>query len=468
MLPFNGPSYQLATRKASLQRAVNMHLVGMEAGAKSAFILQSVPGLVLRNTVVGEYRGGIEAGTRAFMVYGPTLYEVTSSYALTSRGTLSSSTGPVSMAYGLTQVVMVDGPRGYVLTLATNVFAGITDGDFPGAATVTFADNYFVFSRDRIGQQFQITALNDASNLDALDFSSAEGMPDDIVSHITLQPGLMFFGMLSAELFVNTSAVDFPFERARGAGFHVGLVAKNSLCAFDNGCIWLGRDKDGSGLVFRLVGGQPQRVSTQAVEQALQASTDITQAWGTTYQRNGLSFYCINAPGLTATWCYEASTNTWHERCDLDGLGQYQAGRITGHLFAFSKHFAGDASGRLYELDDTVSLNGSDAMVRERTSPNDAVPGRTRQFFQAFYLDATTGQAGQGIAPMVELSWSDDSGKTWAPTVQRSLGLVGEILPRLLWTRLGVSRDRIWRVRCSADAPFSIIDAGADAKQGSN
>ena len=468
MIPFVGPSYALATRKASMQRAVNLYLAQMEASAKSPIILKSVPGLVVRASVSGEYRGSIETNSRAFVVFGNSLYELTANYTLTRLGGLLTSTGAVSIAYGLFQVVMVDGANLYVLKLADNTFQGVTVTAFTGATTVDFADNYFTLTKDRSGQQFQITAINDATVINALDFASAESSPDDLVGHIVVQAGILLFGTLTTELFVHTGNVDFPFERSRGSGFKVGLMAASSLRMVDNAPMWLGRDGNGSGLVYRLTGGQAQRVSTQAIEQALQASTDLTKARAWTYQDKGLTFYAINAPGLTSTWVHEISTNQWHERCDLDSFGQYTAGRVTGALFAFGKHFAGDANGNLYEWSDTAYLNGSDVLVRERTSPHEAVSGRLRVFYGQFYLDSETNGAMQGDDPQVELSWSDDSGKSWSNVITRSLGKVGEIFARLLWNRLGSARDRVWKVKFSGNAQFAIVDAQADSKPGNN
>lgn len=468
MVPFCGPSYALVNRDAELQRAVNLYLSRMEAAAKSPYILQSVPGLITRNTVSGEFRGAIETNARAFAVYGSTLYEVFANYMMTALGSLSSNTGFVSMAYGLFQVVLVDGPNGYVFTLATNTYSTISTPTFTGASTVDFIDNYFIFTKDRSGQQFQISAINDATLIDGLDFSSAESSPDDNVGHLVVQAGALIFGTLTCELWVDTGATDFPLERSRGSGFQVGLMAAASLKLVDNGPIWIGRDKSGSGIVFRLVGGQPSRISTQAIEQALQASTNLTAARCWVYQDKGLTFYAINAPGLTSTWVYEVSTGAWHERCDLDTNGQYMAGIITGALFAFSKHLCGDASGNLYEWNDATYTNAGRPLVRERTSPHDAVPGRLRQFFTQFWADVTAGGADQGLDPQVELSYTNDSGKTWSNPMLRSLGQVGQIFARLLWTRNGMSRDRVWKLKCSANAPFSIIDAGASSTQGSN
>ena len=266
MSQFVGPSYELPNRKASIQRAVNMYLVQMEAGAKSVAILQSVPGLVLRATADGEYRGGIETNDRAFVVYGQALYELGADHTLNLRGNLATSTGAVSMAYGLFQVVMVDGDSLYVLKMADNTFERVTVAAFTGASTVDFCDNYFILSKDRIGQQYQITAINDATLIDGLDFASAESSPDELVGHIVVQAGILMFGTRTCELHVNTGALDFPFERSRGSGFQVGLMAAASLKLVDNAPMWIGRDKNGAGIVYRLVGGQAARVSNDCIE----------------------------------------------------------------------------------------------------------------------------------------------------------------------------------------------------------
>ena len=193
-----------------------------------------------------------------------------------------------------------------------------------------------------------------------------------------------------------------------------------------------------------------------AVEEALQGSTDLSAAVCYVYQDHGQTFYCINAPGLTSTWCYEVSTNAWHERCDQDGDGQFIAHRVTHHVFAHGLHLVGDADGNVYEMDrDAYTFNG-DPRVCERTSPNDAAQLRELKTHSQFVLDCTTGEAASGD-PQVELSWSNDGGATFGNPVLRSAGALGNRYQRIVWRRLGRSRDRVWKLRFSADAEFVIV-----------
>lgn len=457
MVPFVGPSYQLSTRKASQQRAVNLYLSGMETPSKAPFILDSIPGLAVFASLGAEIRGLFYTGTRAFAVAGQTLYEINSDGTFVARGTLATLSGTVSIDYGLFQLVIVDGPYGYVLTLATNVFAQINTPGFYGSKSVAFIGNYFSFVRPDTGQ-FEISEINDASSVDALSFASAEFAPDNLVGQLADHEDMWYFGELTTEIWVLNGGVDFSLSRRQGAAIEVGLAAVHSAKKIDSTILWIGKDRNGSGIVYRAQVYQPLRISTQAVEQALQASTDLSSARAFCYQENGHSFYCINAPGVKSTWCYELSTGQWAERADLDSFGQFKAHRGTNHMYAFGSHLLGSDSGVIYRLDKSLYQNAGDPLVRERVSPHGAAPHRNYVFFDHLYMDCSTGEAAQGIDSFVELSYSNNSGRSWGAAVLRSIGKVGEAFARVVWSRLGMSRDRIWKVRYSGNAPFSIID----------
>ncbi len=458
MLPFVGPSYTLSTRKANAQRAVNLYLSGMETPSKDQFIMERVPGLAVFATLGAPVRGAYETAGRAFFVAGSTLYEVTSNGTVVSRGTLSSRAGPVDMVAGLTQLVMVDGPNGYIFTLASNTFAQITDPDFPGSNTVKYLNGFFLLIEPST-QRAYVTAIDDAGNIDALDFVSAERAPDATIGQAAAFGEWWMIGEYTTEVWQPSANPDFPFQRNEGANTEVGALAAFSVRTVDNSVIYLGRDRNGVGLVYRFTGYQPQRVSTQAIEEELAKSTDLSQAVAFTYQRRGKTYYCLNAPGLTSTWCYELASGAWFEACDLDANGNFEAWRVTHHLVAFGLNLVGCSDGVVYRMDNNVNKFGADPIVCERTSPHQATPFLERQYFGQFVLDAMFGVAPQGVQPLVELSYSDDGGYTYSNPSTQSLGRVGERFPRVVWRRLGQARDRVWKLRFSGDAPFAIVGA---------
>ncbi len=458
---FVGPSYQLDNVRASAQRTVNLMLRPIEAGnERHRFVLDSVPGLIRQATIGGEIRGVWSTGDRLFVVSGLGLYEVAADWAVTLRGTMltsSGTSGPVSMASGLTQLAIVDGKRLYTLTLADNTFALASDPDTFGQDCIGWTDNVFTLTGD--GQKFLVSATDDATTVSALDFGSVEGAPDDVWQHLIIGSELFMFGPTSIEVWFYTGDADFPFSRNRSAFVEVGLFAKNTLQKMDGAAFFVGADKTGPASVYILRGYQPQRISTRAVEEAL-SKADLAGASAYTWTRNGSKVYAINAPGLGSTWCYDLLTQSWFEMADVNEAGEYTGWRIT-HGASFGGESVLLGNGALYTFSDSTYTFDGDDIVRERTSTHDTAPNLERRQFGAFFADVRTGGAALGVDPQIGLSWSDDAGETWGNTLFRSLGKTGERFSRLTWRRLGQSRHRVWRLKCSDAAPFSIIDGGA-------
>ena len=459
-VPFVGPSYSLDFRKSDVQRSINLFVSVSESGtSKSPAVLQSIPGYGLWATIGAELRGMYTAGARLFAVAGNTLYELSSSGVATSRGTLLTSTGPVDMAHGLNQLVVVDGNYGYVLTLATNAFARITDSAFYGSDRVGFLNGYFLFIRPDT-QQYYWSAIDDASDLDALDFKSAEYNPDGLVALLVDHMDVLLFGALTTEGHRHTGT-ELVFERNEGLVIEIGCAAPFTARKLDNTVFWLGRDKDGEGQVWMLEQGSPRKVSTRAVEEALQASTDLSAATAYTHKRRGNVFYHLNAPGLETTWVFNVTTGQWHEEAELVN-GEYEPIRGTCHAHAFGKNLIGAADGKIYYLDESKNtLNGS-TLVRDRISPHNATPSMEWISFARFALDCVVGKGRPNSeAPSVQMRYSDDGGMTWSQWKTASLGAIGQYAIRVVFGRagLGRARDRVWHVRCTDDAPFSIVNA---------
>jgi hypothetical protein len=463
---FLGPAYQLRNDKAALDDSVNLYLVAMEAAGKTRFTMESAPGYATLAHLGAEVRGCFTTNDRTFWAIDSTLYEQTNaSGAVVSRGTFQSSTGVVEFEYGTTQLVMVDGLYGYVLTLGTGTFTRIVDDAFYGANRVAFLDGFFLFNRPDTGQ-FYSTAINDATTLDALDYATAEAAPDDLVCVVVVQKRLLMMGQYTTEFWRDSGAADFPFEPGGGL-MEVGCMAAHSPRVIDNTVYWLGRDRSGPGSVYRLNGYNAERVATDAVDQSLQSSTDLSAAVAYTYQDQGFSFYAIKAPGVPGVWVYNIKAQAWDRRCDQDEAGQWVADRVGFHTYNFGRHFVGGDDGTLYRMGSDVYVKGSDPLVRERTSPHNAAPSLQRLFFRALTVDCTTGEAALGEDPQVELQWLD-WGRAWSNWVGRSAGKIGERFPRLQWFAnvLGSGVDRTWRIRYAGNTKFSINNVDVKVEEG--
>jgi hypothetical protein len=297
-MSFVGPAYTLVNRKAALDDSVNLYLAIMEAGGKSKATMESAPGYAQIAAPGIEVRGCFTTNDRTFWAIDDTLFEqMDAAGTLVSRGTLATSSGYVEFEYGTTQLVLVDGGNGYVLTLATNIFTQIGSDAFYGAARIAFLDNFFLFPRPDTGQ-FIKTALNDATSFDALDYATAESSPDDLVCPVVVQKRLLLFGQKTTEFWRDAGSADFPFEPGGGV-MEVGCLAIHSPRVIDNTVFWLGGvGASGPGSVYRLNGYNAERVSDRRGRPGAAGLDRHHGGHGLRVPGQGISFYAINAPGL--------------------------------------------------------------------------------------------------------------------------------------------------------------------------
>lgn len=443
-----GPSYHLDDVKAGVQSAINCYPARLEG---DNWMMASAPGEYEIAALADEIRGSYVAGSRWFVAAGSTLYEVTSTGGYTSRGSLLTPSGFVGMSDNKTQLAIVDGSNLYIFTLASNVLTTITVAGWRGSDDVQEMDGFFIFV-DPDTDQFYLSAIDNGSNLNALDFSSADTSPDNIVTHRVNHRQLWLFGDLSSEIWIDSGASAFPFVRYSSYTLDVGCVGKRAAINAADTIFWIGKTKRGSGTVYMASGNQPQRVSTIAVEQALRASTDISGASMWCYQIEGHEFIGINAPGLKTTWVYDAAIQQWHER------GEWSAGwlplRSRLYVAYAGYHFGGDAYGSLVRLDASLNTLNGRFLVRERTWPHMVSPSMEPISYPGVEIACASGHGGN-----MTLQLSNDGGYTFGSALQRSLGAAGRWMQHVRWLGLGTAINRVFRLRCSDDVPFAIHNA---------
>jgi hypothetical protein len=349
------------------------------------------------------------------------------------------------------------------------VFAQITAEGWLGSHTVESLNGYFVFI-DPNTQTFYISALDDALTFDALETAEAGASPDKLVGQIVVGKALILFGEITGEIWQESGDLDFPFARNSGAHMDVGLLAAHTAKELDSTVFWLGRDQRGAGMVFRMEGYRPVRISTMAVEQKIQevirSGRDISQANAYTYQQDGHSYYVLRVPGLDTTWTFDAASGQWHERAELID-GQYAQHRGVYHAYAFGKHLVVADDEIIYEYDPDANDNAGDPLCRERVTPHMSAPSLKLLSFPRFELDCEVGHGigvGGATEARVMLRYSNDGGVSFGSWRTATLGAVGERQARARFLRCGTARDRVWAVRCTDPVPFAIVNAAIEVE----
>lgn len=362
-IPFIGGGYAGRSRNLNAQVCQNLYLVQDKEGGKAPIALMGTPGVKAFSTTgtAGEVRGMLEWGDYLYVVVGATLYKVDSAGTAVNVGTLSTSTGKVWMAAGTTHICIVDGTAGYYQIAGAVALTTITDVDFPIPSSLTYQDGYFIVT-EVDADAWYISASEDASSWDGLDFASAEDSPDDASVAISHRRELWLLGKKTTEVFYNSGNATFPFTRVAGAVIKIGLGAIGSAVAGTEGLFWL----DDHYEVRMANGYEAQKISTDQIDYQISSYTTKSDAIGSVYTQEGHSFYVLTFPTESKTWVFDATTGVWHSRSS--GL---IGGRHRANCYAWfaGKVIVGDYStGNLYELDLSTYTDLGDTIRRVRTA----------------------------------------------------------------------------------------------------
>jgi len=431
------------SRASDTHRLINLYVEKKTVGSKSKAILVGSPGLELFTTMTTVVRGAEKMNGIYYVVSGSSLYEVDSLGVATSRGTLSTSNGKVSITNNGTQMLIVDGTSGYIYTGTT--LTKITAAGFPNGATFAeFLDGFFIVNSPLTGQ-FNWSGAYDGLLWDGLDFATAEGSPDGLVRHFVDHEELWLFGSDTTEIWTNTGGADIPFERLQGAFIEIGCVAKNSVTRLDNTVVWLGQSGESGGAsIFMAQGYNPKIISDENVDFAIDNYPTISDAVALSYNEEGHSFYAISFPSANATWVYDAVNEKWHERISSGGRWKPEM-----HTWIYGSHMVPDyATGKIYKIKHDVFKEDGAEIIRDLYT-NHISNDEEYLFGRSIELVAERGGV-SSIDPMAMLRISRDGGNNYGLERMTSLGKTGEFLMRAKWRRLGRSRDAVFHIRISS------------------
>lgn len=411
---------------------------------RSAFAVMATPGLTEWADIGdGPIRGSHVVGGVLYVVSGIELYSVSSTGVGTLIGAIPGSS-PVAIASNYTELVVAANGTGYVYSggsLSTPCPFDVSD--------VIYFDGYIIW-QVKDSEQFFISALDDALTYDAADIASVEGSPDNLVGMANDHRELQLFGARSTEIFYNSGATAFPFERQGNAFIERGCFDRDSIVKLDNSVTFVGDDR----IVYTLNGYQPQRISTHWVEYEMRDAT-YARAW--TYTQEGHKFYVLECDN--GTMVFDFSTGAWHKRASYGS----DFWRCNGAVEAYDKVLLSDrADGKLYTASLDVHTEDGDPIEMEIHLPT-IESARQRGTMYAFEITLETGVGNAAVTdPQIMLQYSDDGGHRWSNEMWRSMGQIGEYRTRAIWRKLGRARNRQMKIRITDAVRRLVISYFAD------
>jgi hypothetical protein len=487
---FVGPSYTSQSRIAAYDRTVNWYPERIESGTGAAqYALYPVNGFQTVVTgLASPGRGslsvqGVPIGNSTsgepYFVSGGTLYQYPSTVLATGIENVAGN--PVTMATngnGGHQILIGADTTTYYYDINSGAFASVGNG-----YSVDYLAGYGL-RLNTFNNQFSFSGSFDFSTWDPLDVVEREDSSDHWIRLIVYHNEVWLFGGSKTSVYYLSDNPDIPFQPITSAFMQMGILAPNSACIVDSQLMWLGRGEDGEGVVFKANGYNAERISTHAVEYAIQsAQFGVTaRAEGWTYQQNGHVFYALTLPSDVAsgvvgsTWIYDSTEGLWSERGLWNGL-QFQEMDTRGYFWGKSlSRSTGTVYAPVFDQRSAFASLDTDGvgMRRLRRAPHiNQAQLRTRYTHLRLLMETGLGlgnvaSTATGYDPQITLSWSDDGGQTWGSSYPISAGKVGEFSTLVDFRQLGQGRDRVFEVVVSAPVPWRLIDAFLDYSVGAS
>ena len=450
-------AYEARSVIANAQRCINLYPEQNTKDAEVPYTHYCTPGLTfLAQGNVAEVRQLYTASNGLlFAVIGSTVYYVPDNFVLQALGTITSQSGLVSMYDNKFTLIILDGSQqGWSVDLSSLAFDVFNPSGFLGGNQIRYIDTFLVSSTLNANMQASDSGTT-TYNSSPASIATIAGDADRLQIIDVVHKEIWAFGNRTTEVWTDVGATPFPFQSIPGVFLQHGIAALRSLAKWGLNIFFLSQDNNGQALIMQGTAYKADIVSTPAISDAIGKYTTISDAIGFCYQQGSHIFYMLSFPTANATWCYDLSTQLWHERGYLDQNGVLGRHRANCVAQAYNKTIVGDwQNGMLYQFDLNNYTDNGDAILRLRSFPH-LVNDGDRVSYTNFMADIEVGtEIDPSIDPQITLRWSNDRGVSYGNGLQQSLGLSGQYRTVPSWSRLGFARDRVfelsWTAACAA------------------
>ncbi|MBR0560053.1 hypothetical protein [Neokomagataea anthophila] len=470
-IALTGGSYDARATSVAAQRCLNLYgePIPQGDGEPIQFAYYPAPGLGSFAQLSGTIRCLYQTTQgQLIAVAGSLVVTLSATDQVTAIGSISAGATPVRMSDNGTCLFIVDGTNGWYCAMPQKLegaygrITQLSDPAWYGSPVIDILDTFFLFINAGTANWFTSPAQfadEKTTPFDSLYVASDSTSLSTIMSLCVVGQTIWLFGRWQTELWYDSGAADFPFQRTASITIESGAVSPYAVARIpttgttpNGGVMWLGQDRSGTARVYLGQLQQAAPVSTFPVEGALQDMGDLSHAVASVYQQEGHVFFVLTIPGQSSTWVYDLSSNLWHERCSLDADGNESQYRPYCWAAAYGKVFAGDyENGIIYQVDLNIPTDNGQPIKRQRSFPHLLTNG-ARAIHRQFMLDMQNGN-GQTVS----VDWSDDRGASFCSPQALALGTTGNVWPSL-W-RLGLARDRVYRVTWTASGGTALIGA---------
>ena len=326
-------------------------------------------------------------------------------------------------------------------------------------------------------------AAGGAKTWDALSLVAADLSSDPITSIVVRQGDIWAYGPRTYQIFLTTNDPDSPLQYAPGSGSFIGTNAPQTVTSIGSDIFWLGSNAAGRNKVFMGVNYNAVRISTHAIEAALDELNELSEsAYAFSYVESGHTFYVLSIPpgpytfeGASKysdgiTFSYDTLTQTWHRRASRNPFtGVLEAWQPKYVVFAWGKLITGnslwstimDLRNDVYTDYDPTTELGRKPIPRIYQGP--VFYSELQEFIlDEFTWDILTGHGplnGTSDNPVADIWISTDGGNIFEHAGTEPLAKTGHYSAQVRFNGLGSSRGMVVRIVIAEDLQFQAGQA---------
>jgi hypothetical protein len=335
-----------------------------------------------------------------------------------------------------TGCVLSIGSKGYSIN-TSGVVTNITGANWAEPSSLGFVDGYTLLSV-KGSRFFNYSELNSTTFNNALLTAGMSGDVDPIGALCVINREVWLFGTKHAEVWYNSAYdVNTIFTRQDGRVFAQGLLSSNTVTV--NGVGYNACLGDSAFGVFAWNSGGPQKISTGAIDMALESSKSSRMLFS--FERNRLFIHVLIDDNTL--WSYDVKGQSWN-------LREYYLPLLD--IIKVDSYYCAVFSNGIHKLDGSDDLGEPITSYKQTSHIHQ---NGFRVFHKLVEFDV-----GGSVAEFM-LRHSDDGGKTWKNNSYGTPAVIGEY-NRYRFHRLGQSRDRIYKVVWRSSTTAGIYSGSID------
>ncbi len=282
------------------------------------------------------------------------------------------------------------------------------------------------------------------TDIDPLNFATAENSPDKLVDLLYIGDRLILLGSETIEFWPASGDPDLPYTPLPGATWQVGCKAVGLAQHFNRGFAWITNYNE-------VCVNDPENMISSPQIQIDIANSEKVEMF--TFYVDDNEYLCIRLDNKS--WVYGARTQVWST------FESYNKPNWVCQSFE-NGFFGSDQDGRLikFSLEDYVDLGGPIQRTFE---------GWISLTGQPFWLGNAQLRTNPGRTPFltgdyenpeIELRTSRDGGATWLPWKRKKAGEQGQYRTRTVWSSMGQFGypGCLVQIRNSDPVPFRASD----------